>query len=340
MSRILETALSPLAYYDAFDVPLTSQEVFLSMPKMEGARPSIEEVERAIFEAVRLGRAASSDGFYFLPGREALVPLRRSRYAVAEGKYARVRRFLFIARFSPFLRAVFVCNTLARSYARPESDIDLFLVAAPGRIWLTRLCVTGLAALLRVRPTEDVSADRICLSFFVTADALNLKPLAIEDDVYLTHWLQELCPVYDEAGVVRRSFIENGWLRDFLPETRVQTPSPRRLVRARLLSVKRAFERLLDAAFGDRLEAWAKRRQLAWMPSALKAAAGTPASDVVLSDAVLKFHDRDRRAEIRDAYKEKLRVILNAVKDLPSGRERDRSFAFAQDDKALSPSSL
>lgn len=309
MSRLLESLLSPLAYYDAFDVPLTSQEVFLSMPQMEGSRPVFEDVERALAEAVRAGRVSCSGGFYCLPGREALAALRQSRYALAEGKYARVRRFLSIARFAPFLRAVFVCNTLARSYARPESDIDLFLVTAPGRIWLTRLCVTGLAALLRMRPTEETSADRICLSFFVTVEALDLKGLALDDDVYLAHWLQELCPVYDEAGIVRRSFVENGWLRGVLPETRVQVPSPRRLVRARLMGAKRGFERLLDAAFGDRLEGWARRRQLAWMPAALKAAAGTPASDVVLNDRVLKFHDQDRRAAIRDAYREKMRNL-------------------------------
>jgi len=310
MNRLIGRVLASLAYYDAFDVPLTSQEVFLAMPESEGPRASLEDVERALSEAARAGRAASADGFHFLPGREALVATRRSRYALAEGKYARVRRFLSVARFAPFLRAVFVCNTLARSYARPESDIDLFLVAAPGRIWLTRLCVTGLAALLRVRPTEEVSADRICLSFFVTEDALDLRPLAIEDDVYLAHWLQELCPVYDEAGIVRRSFVENGWLRGVLPETRAQAPSPRRLVRAHLSALKHAFEKLIDAAFGDRLEGWAKRRQLAWMPSALKAAAGTPASDVVLSDTVLKFHDRDRRAEIRDTYRQKMRSLV------------------------------
>jgi hypothetical protein len=274
------------------------------------SRPTFEDVERSLTAAVRTGRAASSDGFYFLPGRAALVMTRRSRYSLAEGKFARVRRFLSLARFAPFLRAVFVCNTLARSYARPESDIDLFLIAAPGRIWLTRLCVTGLAALMRVRPTDEVSADRICLSFFVTTEALDLKPLAIDDDVYLAHWLQELCPVYDEAGLIRRVSVENRWLKGQLPETRVQAPSPRRLVRARLLGMKRAFELFLDTVFSDRLEAWAKRRQLAWMPPALKAAAGTSDSDVVLSDTVLKFHDRDRRAAIRDAYRAKVRRLL------------------------------
>ena len=317
--NLRERILSALAYYDAFEFPLTAQEIFLALPApwpsgFTGpatfqSRPVFEDLENTLAETVRLGAVGSSEGMYFLAGREAAVASRKSRYLLAEGKYARVRTFFTLARFAPYLRAAFVCNTLARSYARAGSDIDMFVVAAPGRIWLTRLFVTGLAALLRVRPTETESADRICLSFFVTEDALDLKPLAIDGDVYLPHWLQELYPVYDEAGATRRLFAENGWLRDVLPGTRVQTPSRRRAVEARLVGAKRALERLLDGLFGDRHEHWAERRQKAWMPAALRAAANSPASDVVLSDRILKFHDRDRRAEIRDAYLEKMKRI-------------------------------
>ena len=305
--------LSALAYYDQFEFPLTAQEIFFALPKFEGARPSFDDVERALFETIRLGAAETKEGLYFLPGREDFVRVRASRYAVAEGKYKRVKRFLKIARHAPYLRAAFVCNTLARSNARAESDIDLYLVAAPGRIWSTRLLVTGLATLLRVRPTETESADRICLSFFVSSEALNVRPLAIEDDVYLAHWLQELYPVYDEAGIARRSYVENGWLRDELPEARVQAPSSRRVVSPRFIRAKRALERALDAFFGDRLERWAQKKQRSWLPASLRAAAGSPTSDVVLTDSVLKFHDRDRRLEIRDAYREKRAYALRAL---------------------------
>ena len=313
MRRIREGILSALAYYDAFAFPLTAQEIFLALPASEGPRPAFEDLERALAETVRLGEAGQAEGLYFLPGREDAVASRKGRYLLAEGKYARVRSFFALARFAPYLRAAFVCNTLARSYARAGSDIDMFVVAAPGRIWLTRLFVTGLAALLRVRPTATESADRICLSFFVTEDALDLKPLAIDGDVYLPHWLQELYPVYDEAGCARSLFARNGWLRDVLPGTRVQSASRRRAVPPRLVGAKRAIERLLDAVFGDRLERWSERRQKAWMPAPLRAAANTPDSDVVLSDRILKFHDRDRRAEIRDAYHEKLSHVLRTL---------------------------
>jgi len=58
------------------------------------------------------------------------------------------------------------------------------------------------------------------------------------------------------------------------------------------------------------------------MPAALRAAANSPSSDVVLSDRILKFHDHDRRAEIRDAYLAKLKALT------PDRPEAERSAPF------------
>lgn len=311
MKKAEEAILSALAYYDAFDVPLTAQEIFLALPALGGSRLAFEDLEAALADLLSRAALGTAEGFYFLPGSAGHVETRKARYVLAEGKYKKVRKFLAWARCAPYLRAVFVCNTLARSNARAESDIDVFLVAAPGRAWIVRACVAGLAALLGVRPDVRASADRVCLSFFVTADALELRALAIEDDVYLAHWLHELYPVYDEGDFTRQAFAANAWLREILPETLPQVPSSRRALALSGLRVKRGFERACDGVFGSRLEGWAKRAQLALMPPALRAAAATPATDVVLSDAVLKFHDRDRRAEIRDAYQKKREEVLN-----------------------------
>ncbi len=313
MNILLERILSELSYYDVLDVALTAQELFLALPANKGADPAFEEFEEALDIAFDRRLVASAEGFYCLPGREALIALRKTRYILAEAKFARARSFLRLARHAPYLRAAFVCNTLARSNARPESDIDLFLVVAPGRLWLVRMMVAGLAVVLRVRPTKTESADRICLSFFVTSDALDLRPLALADDVYLAHWLHELYPVYDEAGVALRISSENGWMRRVRSKGGAQTASPRRAVGLFSRSGKKLIERCLDAFGGDYFERLAKRWQQDKFPPALRAGAEASFSGVVLSDKVLKFHERDRRADIRDSYQEKYAHALRTL---------------------------
>jgi hypothetical protein len=325
MNRVQALILRAVAYHDLFDFPMTVQEIHAGLPGDGGPRVPFEEVVRALDAPGLHGRLGRLDGLHFLAGREALVGVRKDRFDLAEGKYRRARSFLRLARFAPFLRAAAVCNTLARSNARSGSDIDLYLVAASGRVWLTRLFVTGLAALLGVRPTEGRTRDRLCLSFFVAEEALDLKPLAVEDDIYLAHWLQELYPVYDEACVFRRSFVENRWLRDVLPGARVQAASHRRAVAPAPPRFKRVLERFIEAVGGDRLERWARDKQLRWLPERLKQAA-LRGTGVVLTDTVLKFHDEDRREEIRERYRVKLDVILGpdmSSRASPSGETRD-----------------
>ena len=73
MSRLREGLLSALAYYEAFGFPLTAQEIFLALPAADGPRPSMDDVERALAEAVRRGEVGRAEGLHFLPGREALA---------------------------------------------------------------------------------------------------------------------------------------------------------------------------------------------------------------------------------------------------------------------------
>lgn len=297
-----DAAFRALAYYDLFDFPLTAHEVSLTAPGGLG----LEAACAALGTLRAEGAAACRDGLWHLSGRGAIAVMRKDRYALAEGKYARVRKFFRVARYAPFIRAIFVCNTLARSNAKSSSDIDLFVVAAPGRVWIARLFVTGLAALLRLRPEPGRTADRLCLSFFASEDALDLSSLAIPGDAYLPRWLHELHPVYDEAGVVGTLQRRNAALLAGAGRLTAHAPSHRRALASAGVP-KKNFERLIERFGGARFEALAKRMQLHVMPERLKHA--PPGSGVVVSDVLLKFHDADRRAEIRDRYERALRRV-------------------------------
>lgn len=302
METLRNKVLETIAYHDLFDFPMTAQEVHRSL----GLRARLEEAVLALDALVFEGALGRRAGLHFLAGRETIAALRHDRYDLSERKFRRVRRFFRFARHAPYLRAVFVCNTLGRSNARKESDIDLFLVAEPGRLWTARLFTTGLAALLRLRPTREVTEDRLCLSFFLASDALALRGHAIEGDIYLPHWLHDLFPVHDEAGIAELLQEANSWARAALPGLLPPAPHPRRSFAPVPGAAKRAVERAL-APFADRLEAFAKKLQLAWMPDELKKAGA--GSGVVLSDSVLKLHRLDRRAEIRDRYRARVAAL-------------------------------
>jgi len=300
MNPLLKHIIETVTYHDLFDFPLTAHEIFLTLQGIAG-QVQLADVIIALASEDADRLLDSKGGLWYLVGRGEIVDKRLQRYDLAEEKYRIVRRFFRIAKHAPFLRAVFVCNTLSRSNARPESDIDLFVVAETGHVWLTRLFVTGLAALLRKRPTPTQTKDRLCLSFFITKDALDLRSHAIQEDIYLPHWLLDLYPVYDEAGITASVFMQNSWAREALPGLRRQTSSHRRIVGGGRSSVKVFLESIL----GSKAEKTAKAVQWRRMPERLKESA-LRGKGVVLTDSILKLHGTDRRAEFRDRYLQRI----------------------------------
>lgn len=294
----VETAiLKALAWHALFGFPLTVEEVRVAAP----LKMTLEEAVAGLASLRIAGRVGERRGFFFLAGREADVAERLARYDVAEFKFRRARRFVAVARFLPFVRAVFACNTLARSGAAATSDIDLAIIAAPSHVWTSRLFVTGLATLLHLRPLPQRLADTLCLSFYADESALDFEPFRLPDDESLPRWIADFYPLYDESNIASRIFEANSWILKVLPNALPPRAIPRRSCLPLLLPLKRLVELLTSW-----LEPLARRFQEVIMPTALKA--GGPG--VVLTDHVLKLHVTDRRAEQTRRYRGLLKSVI------------------------------
>ena len=349
MNDLERSVLAAIAWFDLFDYPLTGWEVekWQIDNRNGGAhsvRPNVgaiddrpySDVMSALQNLVDEKKLARKWGYYFLPGREEIIETRQRRYLLAREKFERARRVARWLRCVPFVRLVAVCNTLGYSNAAEESDIDLFLIVAPGKIWTARGLCLVLLKLFHLRPLlvrfgalREERKDKIDLSFFVTDDALSLTSLALREEIpisnfqnqspvsnnhfptdpYLTYWLVQLTPLYDHGGVYEKFWKANETLRAALSSASPYDTSPLRAVSASLMS------RLLQEAFefvfsGTRLESVLKSIQKHIMPARIKDLAGY-SDGVVVSDTVLKFHDIDRRAEYRRTWIERLRAFTS-----------------------------
>jgi len=223
--------LPTIAYFDIFDYPLTRQEMekWMIDPKVTQQVMGSETTDFCR----DVSCIENLDGFFYLKGREELVFARKKRYLIAEKKYRRALRFARIFRLLPSVRMVAVCNTLAFSNAKDESDIDFFIITKPGKIWLTRFWLQSMLALLGIRPHDHgVSIkDALCLSFFITSDNLSLAGIRLEEnDVYLALWISQLVPVYDPDNLYEKLWQENQWVKKVLPNTYFNQPARRRVI--------------------------------------------------------------------------------------------------------------
>ena len=287
MSEASQNIINTLAFFDLFNYPLTAWELWrLSPVKTDLAQimASLKTLPPAI---------AESQGFYFLAGRDELVAQRKATYNLANQKNKIALKAIKKLRYLPGLKMVAVCNNF---YYTATSDIDIFIISQQQRLWLTRLLVTGLTHLLGQRRHGRKIANRLCLSFYISEAALDLKSVTLADDPYFYAWLAWLLPLYGSDNY-DKFWQANNWLNDKLPNCQSRQVNPSLCLKDNsLLKLGQAFNRLWFASrLGDRLEALAKKIQLAKMATNTASLAKAADSRVVIADTMLKFHENDRR---------------------------------------------
>lgn len=229
--------------------------------------------------------------------------------------WGKVKKYVRFLRWIPFLRMVAVCNNLAFSNVRKTSDIDLFIVAKEGRLFLVRILVIAVLHCLGVRLHGEKIAGRFCLSFFVDDSFLNLSSIAIENDVYLKLWIKTLVPVIDD-GVSKDFFLANSWVNGDFEEFDGIVRKDREFFSVNG-KFKSFMEKLLGGRFGNLLELRLKNWQI--KRARLKASKLADSSNIIIGEHILKFHENDRRREYRGLWKKRfgdVGVSLEKFKDL------------------------
>jgi len=196
----------------------------------------------------------------------------------------------------PWVLCICIGNSLAMNAAHKESDIDLFIITKKKRIWTTRILITLLLNVLWERKTAKKHAWKFCLSFFITEEALDFSSIAIKNDIYLYYWLTTLKPIINRKHTFEKFMGIN------LSETPPIQLSPNRR-KSELQDVvsfppgEKEFK-IEDWFFGNIFESCLKffflprskkSFQKLWKPFW-----------VIISDNMLKFHDKDKRKEIRE----------------------------------------
>ncbi|EKD76660.1 MAG: hypothetical protein ACD_43C00030G0010 [uncultured bacterium] len=304
MSPLERSILETIVYFDLFDYPLTLTELHRYLWQ---STASLTEVAEA---ATRLRQVELRDGIVCLRGRGELAKIRADRYLESERKFLLRRNYLWLLSLLPGVQAIWIVNTMAYHNVRRSSDIDLLIVTAPGKIWSTRFFTTAVAKILGLRPAEHHTQDTLCLSFYLTADELNLQALTANDNErYEAYWLAETMPVYDPANLLKQCFIANPWLEQCLPNAQPMALHNNRMVQ------QTWFHNMLH--FCGRFLLWEslwRWLQIQLLPKKLKALNGPVASAVVvLSPTILKFHTRDPRPELLKRWEEKFKNLSGGL---------------------------
>lgn len=309
-----ESVIKTLSYYDIFDYPLTAEELFLW--SWNGA----ENIEfsnfiRGLEILVRVGLIEKKDSYYFLPAREDIIEVRRLIAPELRKKIKVARMAAWLIRYIPFVRAFFLCNMFSVS-TREQSDIDTFIVVRKNRLWISRFLIILIFHIFNLRIKGNNSKNKICLSFYVTDDNLDLSCVAIDEpDIYLTYWIDQLIPVFDYASVSENIRAQNKWIKKYIKNSINNfCPSCAWSVKDTIISktLRELLEKLFFGNFGNYIEKKCKKIQMNKLNKKYPFIVSGQ-KDIIVNDSMLKFHENDRRIFFKEKWNEKVSIQLGNI---------------------------
>ncbi len=216
--RLATAVRATLTYSDHFGFPLTLSELHSRLIHVKASR---SQLVRA------LAHFPSTRGYYHLPARSSLVSRRLRRAQLSLIPQARARALSSHLSRVPGVLAIYLTGSLAVSNSRSDSDIDLMIIAEPGRLWTTRLLLTLYTTFRGWRRRAPNVAHRakwgypqsiagqLCLNLYLTPDSYLLPPS--RRSLYTAYELIQSVPLYDPHHTQADLLSANTWIKQYLP---------------------------------------------------------------------------------------------------------------------------
>jgi hypothetical protein len=252
--------LSTISYYDILNFPLTSFEIWKYLLAEKGC--TLGKIIEALEGDDLKNRIEEFRGFYFLEGRKDLVDRRIQCDKNSAVKFEIAERAAWWLRFVPYVRMIAVTGTLAMKNCEKNSDIDFFVVLEKGRIFTGRLLVTAMVHILGKRRYGKNIKNRICLNYFITTESLEIQ----RQDLFAANEYSFIYPIFGHNVFQKFCETNNNWIKKIKPNWKTPDLKPARyFVEHGGLSsfIQKSFESLINMLWGDRIESWQKRHQIA-----------------------------------------------------------------------------
>lgn len=211
MNASQKAILKTLAYADVFSYPLTSKEIHLFLI---GQKISLVDMVK---ELKALKNLSQKRGFFYLKNQEKIFYLRQKRKKYSQEKIKIAQKITGWLKLVPWIKMVGITGNLAMNNADKDDDIDLLILTAKNRLWLSRFSVILITELLGVRrrPGQKSVANKICLNMFLDEAHLKIPPK--EQNLITAHEICQLKPLFSKDNFYQKFIQQNPWSVKFLP---------------------------------------------------------------------------------------------------------------------------
>lgn len=217
-TQLVKNILATITYYDVLDYPMTSFEIWRHMivaPAQDHGTKTwrLDEVVIALDSSEVREYVDMKNGFYVLIGRKELISQRRQRELLSVTKMQKLQRYVRFLRYVPFVRMIALTGRLSYKNGEDSSDLDVLVACKKGHIWTGRFLMTLTTHVMGIRRHGDKHADRVCLNYYITDEALVVPT----KDLYGAHEYSFIMPLFGYS--LFEKFVQaNTWIRQYKPQ--------------------------------------------------------------------------------------------------------------------------
>jgi len=289
--QVKNSILKTLLYSDIFDYPLAKDQIWKFLVSKKVSRRFFE---RALKELRKEAKIVFSKNFYCLFDRQKIITIRLKRQNESAKKINTARKIVKIFTFLPTVKFIGTSGALAVENCDKNDDIDLFVIADEGKLWLTRFIMIILLKIMRKYRSYNSKgvSDKICLNMLITKEALGLPKE--RQNLYTAHEVAQMLPILDKENTYDKFLRANIWVKKFLPNAIGRIKNQELRIKNKNRSQLFVIRNSLSI-----FELIAKYIQL-WFINKHK-------TTEIISDKLLAFHPFDYKNKILLFYNERLK---------------------------------
>ena len=239
-----------------------------------------------------------------MKGREKIISDRKQRYILSYKKYNLAIKFIKKLLYFPCFKSIMICNTLALENSSEKSDIDLFIIAKHNRIWTARFIAVIISKILNLRPRKNNQKNKICLSFYIDENNLDIESLSKDHNIYFIYWISQLVPIYDEDNLYNKFIEKNNWIKKYIKNIfNFNTGYKRKIfLKKKNIIIRKIFNYFMT----DNLEKILNKIQIRKLNIEIKNKLNIN-DDVCIGNGVIKLHTNDRREKYKNEFENRIK---------------------------------
>ncbi len=204
-----------------------------------------------------------------------------------------INKFGFLYKSIPFVKDIYLCNSITFNALKKESDIDLVIITKKWKLWLARFWSVIFFWILWLKRSSRKYIKKFCLSFYIDEEVQNIENIKLKNDIYLYYWISHCVKLYQEKNT-NDFYKSNSWVNSLLPNYSWQQQI---FIWNKLFVWKTSLKEFLEFIFNWFIGNFSQKIiKFFWIPILIykKKKLGKIWKDIIISDKMLKFYEDKR----------------------------------------------